>query len=220
MFSKEKMNFKPKRFELDPDEEIVISGVSGRYANARNISELAHNLYNKVNMVSDIEVRWKRTNPQYPRYAGLTSDLDKFDASFFGIQPKLATCMDPQARAILEHAYEAIIDAGICPKVLKNSRTGVYIGVCFSESEMSWIYERDTPEGAGLSGNSRALIANRISFMLGLNGPSFVVDTACSSSMYAIDCAYRAIQTGQCDAAIVGGANLLLHPLASLQFAK
>lgn len=68
--------------------------------------------------------------------------------------------------------------------------------------------------------NSRALLANRISFTLGLQGPSMMVDTACSSSMYALDCAYSALQSGECDAAIVGGANLLLHPFVSLQFAK
>lgn len=68
--------------------------------------------------------------------------------------------------------------------------------------------------------NSRALLANRISFALGLQGPSMMVDTACSSSMYALDLAYSAIQSGQIDAAIVGGTNLLLHPFPTLQFAK
>lgn len=64
------------------------------------------------------------------------------------------------------------------------------------------------------------MLANRISFALALNGPSLSVDTACSSSMYALDFAYRAILTGECDAALVGGANLLLHPYLTLQFAR
>lgn len=68
--------------------------------------------------------------------------------------------------------------------------------------------------------NSRALLANRISFTLGLQGPSLMVDTACSSSMYALDLAFSALQSGECDAAMVGGTNLLLHPFVSLQFAK
>jgi acyl transferase domain-containing protein len=68
--------------------------------------------------------------------------------------------------------------------------------------------------------NSRALLANRISFSMGFQGPSLTVDTACSSSMYALDLAFSAIQNNSCDAAIVGGANLLLHPYPSLQFAK
>lgn len=64
------------------------------------------------------------------------------------------------------------------------------------------------------------MLSNRISYTMGLTGPSFTVDTACSSSMYALDCAYSALQNGECDAAIVGGANLLLHPFVSLQFAR
>jgi fatty acid synthase, animal type len=64
------------------------------------------------------------------------------------------------------------------------------------------------------------MLANRVSFALGLRGPSFTVDTACSSSMYALDAAFNALRTGECDAALVGGANLLLHPYVSLQFAR
>jgi fatty acid synthase, animal type len=67
---------------------------------------------------------------------------------------------------------------------------------------------------------SRAMLANRISFTLGLTGPSFLLDTACSSSMYALDCAFNAIRSGECDAALVGGSNLLLHPYVTLQFAR
>lgn len=64
------------------------------------------------------------------------------------------------------------------------------------------------------------MLANRISYSLGLSGPSFLVDTACSSSMYALDAAFTAIRTGECDAALVGGSNLLLHPYTTLQFAR
>ena len=64
------------------------------------------------------------------------------------------------------------------------------------------------------------MLANRISFALALHGPSIAVDSACSSSMYALDFAYKAILSGECDAAIVGGANLLLQPYLTLQFAR
>lgn len=64
------------------------------------------------------------------------------------------------------------------------------------------------------------MLANRISYSLGLNGPSFLIDTACSSSMYALDCAFSAMRTGECDAALVGGANLILHPYVTLQFSR
>lgn len=67
---------------------------------------------------------------------------------------------------------------------------------------------------------SRAMLANRVSYCLGINGPSFLIDTACSSSMYAFDCAFTAIKNGECDAALVGGSNLVIHPYVTLQFAK
>lgn len=64
------------------------------------------------------------------------------------------------------------------------------------------------------------MLANRVSFALALNGPSLSMDTACSSSMYALDYAYKLMLSGECDAAIVGGTNLLLHPYVTLQFAR
>lgn len=68
--------------------------------------------------------------------------------------------------------------------------------------------------------SARTMLANRISFALALNGPSLAVDTACSSSMYAFDLAFRAMLSGECDAAFVGGTNLVLHPYLTLQFAR
>lgn len=64
------------------------------------------------------------------------------------------------------------------------------------------------------------MLANRISFYLSLNGPSLAMDTACSSSMYALDYAYKLMASGECDSVIVGGANLLLQPYVTLQFAR
>lgn len=64
------------------------------------------------------------------------------------------------------------------------------------------------------------MLANRISYSLGLTGPSFLIDTACSSSLYALDNAFTAIRNGECEAAIVGGANLCMHPYVTLQFAR
>lgn len=208
------------RKTLDPQDEIVISGVSGRFPNSDNVAHFARNLFDKVDLVDDEEKRWKHTNPEIPKRMGKISNLEKFDASFFGVHAKVANFIDPQCRLILEHAYEAVIDAGINPKSLRGTKTGVYVGCCFSESEKTLVYELSPKDGLGISGNSRALMANRISFSLGTNGPSYVVDTACSSSMYALDSAYSAMINGECDMAIVGGSNLLLHPFTTLQFAR
>ncbi|XP_055853355.1 fatty acid synthase [Episyrphus balteatus] len=205
--------------ETDGDQ-IVISGMSGKFPNSRNIAEYEYNLFNKIDMVDDDERRWRHFNPEIPKRAGKLYELEKFDATFFGVHFKQAHTMDPQCRVLMEVAYEAVIDAGINPKDLRGTRTGVYIGSCISESEKTWFYEKVSSGGFGITGCSRAMLANRISYALGLNGPSFLLDTACSSSMYALDNAFTALRNGEIDAAIIGGANLLLHPFVTLQFAR
>ncbi|EDW37967.1 GL12292 [Drosophila persimilis] len=171
-------------------------------------------------MVDDDERRWRHFNPEIPKRSGKISDLEKFDATFFGVHFKQAHTMDPQTRILIETAYEAVIDSGINPKSLRGSKTGVYVGSCISESEKTWFYEKVSSGGFGITGCSRAMMANRISYSLGLEGPSFLLDTACSSSMYALDNAFSAIRNGEIDAAIIGGSNLLLHPFVTLQFAR
>ncbi|XP_053693616.1 fatty acid synthase [Sabethes cyaneus] len=203
-----------------PGEEIVISGLAGRFPNSDSVKEFGYHLYNKIDMVDDQETRWRHSNVEIPRRMGKINNLEKFDATFFGVHFKQAHTMDPQCRILVEHAYEAVIDAGVNPKTLRGSRTGVFVGACFAESEKTWFYEKISSGGFGITGCSRAMMANRISYTMGLNGPSFLLDTACSSSMYALDCAFNSIRNGECDAAIVGGSNLLLHPYVTLQFAR
>ncbi|CAG2054465.1 unnamed protein product [Timema podura] len=139
---------------------------------------------------------------------------------YFGIHYKQAHTMDPMCRLLLERSFEAIVDAGVNPWTLRGSRCGVFIGACFSETEKTWFYEKLQINGYGITGCSRAVLANRISYWLGINGPSYTVDSACSSSLYALEHAYKAIRDGHCDAALVGGSNLCLHPYVSLQFAR
>lgn len=141
-----------KIHEMKSDDEIVISGISGRFPNSDNIAEFAYNLYNKVDMVDDDERRWRHTNPEIPKRSGKINNLEKFDASFFGVNFKQARAMDPQSRLLLEHSYEAVIDAGINPRSLRGSNTAVFIGACFNESEKLWIYEKISKEGFGVTG--------------------------------------------------------------------
>ncbi|XP_070149856.1 fatty acid synthase [Polyergus mexicanus] len=204
----------------EPGEEIVISGIAGRFPDSNNMEELKNNLLNKVDLVTDDDRRWKLDHPDIPQRTGKINNVNKFDALFFGVHFKQAQTMDPMCRMLLEHAYEAIIDAGINPKQLRGSRTGVFVGACFSESEKTWFYEKLQINGFGITGCSRAMMANRISYWLGITGPSYTLDSACSSSLFALEHAFRCMQDGQCDAAIVGGANLCLHPYISLQFCR
>lgn len=153
-----------------------------------------------------------------PTRTGKLKDLAHFDATFFGVHAKQANVMDPQLRMLLELTHEALIDSGINPLETRGTNTGVFIAASSSESEEYWCSEPDKVNGYGLTGCARAMFPNRISFTYDFNGPSFGVDTACSSSMIAFHQAVTAIRTGQCNAAIVGGVNLLLKPTNSLQF--
>lgn len=173
-------------------------------------------------MVTVTEKRWPNYHAEIPSRMGVLDEIEKFDATFFGVPFKQTNSMDPQCRLLIETAYEAILDAGICPKTIRGSKTGVFIGACFGESEKAFFYDANhiTQSGLGITGCSRAMLANRVSYCLGLVGPSFMLDTACSSSMYALDVAFSAIRNGECDAAIVGGSNLCLHPFTTLQFAR
>lgn len=136
---------------MDKDT-IVVSGISGRFPNANNVSEFAHKLYNKIDMTDEDENRWKHFHPEVPARTGKIHNLDKFDASFFSILNKHANQMDPQVRCLLEHSYEAILDAGISPQSLVGSKTGVFIGSCFSDSRDAFFYRVPAKEGYGVFG--------------------------------------------------------------------
>ncbi|XP_034192524.2 fatty acid synthase [Osmia lignaria lignaria] len=203
-----------------PGEEVVITGIAGRFPECNNVMELKTNLLNKKDLITENYSRWRLDHAEIPRDGGKLTGLSKFDAIFFGVHYKQAHTLDPMCRMLLEHSYEALIDAGINPRQLRGTNTAVVIGSCISESEKTWFYEKLQANGFGITGCSRAMLANRISYFLGLHGPSYAIDTACSSSLFALDHAYRMIRTGICDTVIIGGSNLCLHPYVSLQFAR
>ncbi|KAH1010150.1 fatty acid synthase [Dendroctonus ponderosae] len=203
-----------------PGEEIVITGLSGQYPDSRNVHEFRDNLFNKIDMVSDDSRRWEPNHPEIPQRGGKLFDIAKFDAGYFGFHHRQAHSADPMLRLLLETVVSAIFDAGLNPSDLEGTNTGVFVGVCFSESEKYWFVDKPEPQSFALTGCERSMMANRISYFLKLKGPSFVCDTACSSSLYAFENAYKALREGLCDQAIVGGANLCLHPFVSLQFAR
>uniref|UniRef100_A0A7N9B0T0 Fatty acid synthase n=1 Tax=Mastacembelus armatus TaxID=205130 RepID=A0A7N9B0T0_9TELE len=201
-------------------DEIVIAGVSGRLPESGNLEEFWENLINGVDMVTEDNRRWTPGLYGLPKRNGKLKDISHFDAAFFGVHPKQANTMDPQLRLMLEIAYEAIVDGGLNPTKLRGSKTGVYIGV--SGSEAGEAFSRDPEEllGYSMTGCQRAMLANRLSYFFDFSGPSTAIDTACSSSLLALENAFHAIRQGHCDAALVGGVNLLLKPNTSVQFMK
>jgi len=139
---------------------------------------------------------------------GFIDQVAGFDPLFFGISPREAKDMDPQQRLALELAWEALEDAGIVPAALKGSRTAVYMGLLFQDYKI--LQSRLGPQsvtGYSNTGGSHSILSNRLSYQLGLQGPSLTVDAACSSSLVAVHLGCQALRNGECDLALVGGVN-------------
>ncbi|KAK9406948.1 fatty acid synthase [Crotalus adamanteus] len=171
-------------------------------------------------MVTEDDRRWKPGIYGLPKRNGKLKDISKFDATFFGVHAKQAHTMDPQLRLLLEVCYEAIMDGGIDPTTIRGTDTGVWIGVSGSEAAEAFSVDPELLLGYSMTGCQRAMFANRISYFFDFKGPSMSIDTACSSGLVALDNAYKAISSGQCESALVGGVNLILKPNTSVQFMK
>ncbi|WP_426366740.1 SDR family NAD(P)-dependent oxidoreductase [Streptomyces sp. E-08] len=145
--------------------------------------------------------------------AGLIDGVADFDAGFFGVSPREAAAMDPRQRLMLELAWEALEHAGVDPSAARGSRAGVFLGA-MGDDYAGLV--RDQGAGAidsfTLSSLQRGVLANRISFFLGLSGPSVVVDSAQSSALVAVHQAYESVRRGESAWALAGGVNLILSP--------
>ncbi|WP_192758898.1 type I polyketide synthase [Actinomadura algeriensis] len=152
------------------------------------------------------------------RLGGFLDDVAEFDAAFFGITPREAAVMDPQQRLVLEVAWEAFEHAGIGPASLRGSRTGVFVGVSAPEYAAFTASDPAALEPFTATGAALSIIANRLSYLLDLRGPSMIVDTACSSSLVSTHLAVQALRRGEADVALAGGVNLLLSPTVTMTF--
>ncbi|NUO78855.1 SDR family NAD(P)-dependent oxidoreductase, partial [candidate division KSB1 bacterium] len=147
------------------------------------------------------------------RHGGFLSNLEQFDPQFFGISPREAASMDPQQRLFLEVAWEALEHANCAPDRLLNSKTGVFAGVTMSD--YLHLAQQVPPEKIDayfLTGNCLNVVPGRVSFFLGVHGPSLAVDTACSSSLTAIHLACQSLRRDECEIALAGGVNVMLMP--------
>uniref|UniRef100_A0A913I721 Fatty acid synthase n=1 Tax=Strongyloides stercoralis TaxID=6248 RepID=A0A913I721_STRER len=201
-------------------DDIVITGVSGRFPKSENMAEFEQHLYAGDDLITEDDLRWTPGLFGLPNRHGKIKDLKKFDAQYFGVTPKQANFMDPQSRLLLECVGEAMLDAGINPKDLRGTKTGVFVGCSASETSGALTQDPETVTGYTLTGCVRSMFSNRISYTFDLRGPSFSVDTACSSSLCALQLALDSMRQGQCDSAIVAGSHITLTPTAALQFLR
>ncbi|WP_319018987.1 type I polyketide synthase [Microbispora sitophila] len=152
------------------------------------------------------------------RYGGYLDDIAGFDAEFFGISPREAAAMDPQQRLVLELAWEALEDAGVVPATLRDTPAGVFVGSI--ADEYATLSRASAIGRHTLTGTTRAIIANRVSYTLGLRGPSVAVDTAQSSSLVAVHLAAESVRRGESRLALAGGVNLIVDPAGTAAVAR
>lgn len=156
------------------------------------------------------------------RFGAFLDGVRNFDADFFGISPREAIHMDPQQRLMLEVSWEALENGGIAPNTLSGSLTGVFAGI--STFDYAALHmAADAPKAVNAyfaTGTIPCMAAGRLSYTLGLTGPSLSVDTACSSSLVSLHLACQSLSQGECDMAIAGGVGLMLSPALSVNFTK
>jgi acyl transferase domain-containing protein/tryptophanase/acyl carrier protein len=219
--------FSPEtRFVSKP---IAIVGMSGVMPQSEDLEEFWENLKNSRDLITVIPPdrwRWedyygdplKEANKSNSKWGGFMKEVDKFDPLFFGISPKEAEMMDPQQRIFLEHVWKAIEDSGHRVSDLSGTKTGVFVGVATNDY-IDVMNDRDIALNEyAAPGNSHSVLANRVSFLLNLRGPSAPIDTACSSSLVALHRAVESIHVGSCEMAIVGGVQVILSPAAYISF--
>lgn len=222
---------RPRAAAKPQDDPIAIVGLAGRFPGANSPEALWQHLEAGHDLITEIpkdRFDWQayfgdalsEANKMGTKFGGFIDDIDKFDAPFFGIAKKEARYMDPQQRILLETVWKAIEDSGHAPASLAGSNVGVFAGV--TTYDYLDIIRHTTEEVAIhlYTGTFPSVLPHRISYLLGLHGPSEVVDTACSSALVAIHRAKQAILAGECEMAIAGGVNALLTPEIFISFSR
>ena len=207
------------------NEPVAIIGMACRFPGAKSLSDYWKLLVQGGNAVTEgpPEAVIGRAGPNFPpsnssnaatRFGAFVEDLELFDAEFFRISPNEAQMLDPQQRMMLEVSWQALEDAAIDPESLRGSRTGVYAGISNYDYRDIAFEDPGTAEvAAGLyaaTGTSLNTAIGRISFVLGLEGPSMAIDTACSSSLVAIHQAVAGLQRQDADLTLAGGVHVVL----------
>ncbi len=212
-------------YKDEQHEPVAIVGMGCRFPGGANSPEAYWQLLrNGVDAITTVPAgRWDAEkfydpNPDAPgkistRHGGFLEAIEQFDSQFFGVSPREAASMDPQQRLFLEVAWEALEHAGCAPDRLLGSKTGVFAGVTMTDYlHLAKQQPVEKIDAYFLTGNCLNVVPGRVSFFLGLHGPSLAIDTACSSSLAAIHLACQSLRANECEMALAGGVNLMLLP--------
>lgn len=230
----EKMQAKLEAAERSRREPIAIIGIGCRFpGGADNPEHYWDLLRNGVDAVTEIPAdRWDipayyDPNPDAPgktaaQHGAFIQHVDQFDPQFFSIAPREAGSMDPQQRLLLEVTWEALENAGQAPDKLSGSRTGVFVAMTSGDYAQMFMRANDLSllDAYYASGVAHSVGSGRLSYVLGLQGPSLTVDTACSSSLVTVHLAVQSLRNKECNMAVAGGVNLILSPENYIAFSK
>ncbi len=220
-----------KRLVLNA-EPLAVVGLSCRFPGANSADAYWQLLEEGRDAIREVPPdRWPLDSPhdidsgtaphKACRYGGFVDSIGDFDATHFAISPREAAGMDPQQRLLMEVTWEALENACLAPEQLFGSRTGVYVGISTSDYRSINAARQDrTLDRYSSSGSTFSVAAGRLSYALGLKGPTLAVDTACASSLVAIHLACQSLRCRESDVALAGGVNALLSPETSAEFSK
>ncbi|VVC46315.1 Hypothetical protein CINCED_3A018656 [Cinara cedri] len=210
----------PESQKVYNDDEVVISGISGRLPNCDSIEDFKEKLFNGTDIVDEGESRWPDGISGAVTKIGVMKNLTKFDSIFFNLNPKISERLDPQIRLMLECTYEAFVDAGQSPTALRGSNTAVVVATTNNDYADWWSADPTRVNGYEFLGCTRTMFPNRVSFSFDLRGPSYAIDSGSSGGLLAFEHGYRLLKTGTVDGVIVAGTSLLLNPVLSVMMQK
>ncbi|MEV7187600.1 acyltransferase domain-containing protein [Kitasatospora sp. NPDC093102] len=191
-------------------EPVAIVGIGCRFPGGPDPSSFWRLLVEGGDAVGPVPAARRELLNDRVRWGGFIDGIDRFDPLFFGISPREAVQMDPQQRLVLELSWEALEDAGIAPHSLVGSDTGVFMASCWGDYAALAHYRgpdsQITPHTA--TGMHDGIIANRVSYILGLQGPSMAIDAACAGSLVSVHVGCQSIWLGESDLVLAGGVNL------------
>jgi acyl transferase domain-containing protein/SAM-dependent methyltransferase len=213
-------------------EPIAIVGFGLRFpGGARDEFSFWQILAQGVNTVTEIPGdRWNlddyydpdpdKPAKMYTRHGAYLRGVDQFDAEFFGVSPREAASMDPQHRLLLETSWEALENAAIAPATLRDSQTGVFVGIANSDYWRMVYADEERVDAYSALGNCYSVAAGRLAYFFGLHGPAMAIDTACSASLVAVHQACQSLRARECNLALAAGVNLILSPEVNINFSK